>query len=293
MDSTTATSDNDQNLYSPRRWLSFKNRFPPRRSRLSFLIPHRVGPLDVAGGDGDDDLKGVGKEEAKGRVSVGGGVPVDGEVPVGSEEGYETPLFHQLRDGMYEHLSGQKPPFARCPICTHTQLSLRSVPIYTPRNAEDRKDLPDLAPGAMLKCGHMVCRPCWEDVVKNHIRGLLWANESYPPIRCPLCRLKLYHPGCGCHIPAYRMPRSLQDPEASYQYVSRWPSRENYDYEMDRWMVHVPTTLNDTNPQTRHEREISRYCRQCSKYPTYGYRRGGEVPLYTFQVGDLNPDKDE
>jgi hypothetical protein len=208
------------------------------------------------------------------------------------EERDEAEYFHMIREDMSAYYCGRKPPFARCPICLDAQLSLRFVPIYRPREAEDREDLPDLVAGAVLKCGHMVCRPCWERRVRQHIEDvdpvLLEQERRYPPITCPVCREELCHPGCGCHIPAYRMPRSLDDPEVSQAYRSHWGWY--YSYVDDGWMADVPPTLNDDT--FRGEDKIPDKCDRCSRDPTRAARVRARPPL-AYQVGDLTEGYDE
>ncbi len=81
------------------------------------------------------------------------------EVPPPREE---ESLFHRVA----ECLGQARPPvFVRCPICTITQLSIRGLEIYEPEDEYERTGLPELAPGVVLVCGHMVCGPCWQQYV--------------------------------------------------------------------------------------------------------------------------------
>ena len=207
------------------------------------------------------------------------------------EERYETDFFHNLKYLMEGYPGGTKPPFVRCPICSDAQLPLRSVPIYRPREAKDREGLPDLTPGAVLKCGHMVCRPCWEWLVKQHIEetdpASLKEDGGYPPVACPVCYEELWHPGCGCHIPAYRMPRSLKDPEVSETCLSHWGWY--YSYCDDGWIDDVPPTLNDIYGN---KRTIPDQCSRCLEDPTRAARVRARPPV-PYEVGDLRKGYDK
>ncbi|EAQ89746.1 predicted protein [Chaetomium globosum CBS 148.51] len=212
------------------------------------------------------------------------------------EKREEAERFQELKLAMDGYFYGIKPPFARCALCADAQLSLRFVPIYIPRDAKDREDMPDLERGAVLICGHMVCRPCWERVVELHNKEAeadaeaLERRGAYPPLHCPVCRVELCHPRCECHIAAHRMPRSLEDPQASQYYCSHWGNY--YSYLDDGWMEEMPPVLHNSHIHGNFDAVIPNRCDECIANPRHKWDAGIQVPR-AFKLGDLRPGYDE
>ncbi len=154
----------------------------------------------------------------------------------------EEPLFHRLVRGI-THPEPGRHLFARCPICTMTQLSIRGLPRYQPRDGLGLADLPDFAPGVVLICGHMVCHPCWRAYV-THEFDMADNHEEDPPVSCPVCRLELAYTVCGCYIDVEDMPMHPTDPTASAQY-REWFGGEDYRYADDDWVAEFYPTLPD------------------------------------------------
>jgi hypothetical protein len=157
------------------------------------------------------------------------------------EDRFEEPLFHRVVHALEFYVVGKKPPFVRCPICTDTQLSIRGLPRYDAREAEDRATLPNFTSGVVFVCGHMICKPCWTMNVEHH---RISSNPNDPtPLCCPVCRTTLHHLGCRCRIPALTMPMNAEDPKASEEYVYIWG--QYYNYARDYWARGFPPTLNE------------------------------------------------
>ncbi|KAK4041757.1 hypothetical protein C8A01DRAFT_34249 [Parachaetomium inaequale] len=159
------------------------------------------------------------------------------------EDRFEEPLFHRVVHAIEYYGMGRKPPFVRCAIYTDAQLSIRGLPLYEAREAEDRATLPGIARGVVLICGHMLCKPCWTLNEAHHLSNSDEEGNPPRPLRCPICRTVLHHPVCGCRIPALTMPMNVEDPAASERYVLWWG--RYYDYARDNWAADFPRTLND------------------------------------------------
>jgi len=168
----------------------------------------------------------------------------------------EEPLFHNMVRTMELDAMGVKPRFVRCPICTLTQLSIRGAQIYRSPDPEERASLPEFAPGVVLICGHMVCKPCWGQLKWHHdtATGHIDSDGEVPPVRCPVCRTELAHPGCGCPIDAVEMPKHPRDPTASAEYREQWGGHHCY---VDGWAANFPRTLNGGG-------EIAPQCEDCA-----------------------------
>jgi hypothetical protein len=164
----------------------------------------------------------------------------------------EEVLFHRVIDAISRYLTGTViPPFVRCPICTTTQLSIRGLHLY---ESDDPADLPDLAPGVVLICGHMFCKPCWDAHVQQHDAMVEEADEEVPVLSCPVCRVELYHDKCGCFIPPLDMPMHPDDPSASKEYKETWGRW--YRYIDDEWAWLWPQTVADGG-------KIEDVCKDC------------------------------
>ncbi|KAK4102229.1 hypothetical protein N658DRAFT_506433 [Parathielavia hyrcaniae] len=191
----------------------------------------------------------------------------------------EEPLFHNLvhammgtnnRDPQSTNTNAAAastttiPPFVRCPICTTTQLSIRALPLHHPTNPTD---LPDLAPGMVLLCGHMFCKPCWALHMAQYTAATTANNNNtsggstpadddhennrspppnpppHPPLCCPMCRVELRHPVCGCRVGALEMPINPYDPGAREKYEQEWGRW--YRFVDDEWAREYPPTLGE------------------------------------------------
>ncbi len=151
----------------------------------------------------------------------------------------EEPLFHRIHTALL-HPNPARPVFVRCPICTVTQLSIRGLRRYQPRDPED---LPDFAPGVVLMCGHMACAACWTAYAR-HALDNADNRDGDPPLSCPICRLVLEHTVCGCNIEALDMPMHPTDETATAQY-REWFGGEDYRYADDEWADEFPPTFPD------------------------------------------------
>ena len=138
-----------------------------------------------------------------------------------------------------DYLSGAKPPFVRCPICTTTQLSIRGLLLYTSPDAEELAELPDLKPGVVLICGHMVCKPCWEQTMAHHRAQP--RDADFRPLACPICRVKLRHTQCGCELLPWDIPANEKDNVN----CPREDQQQFYRYHDDQWARNFPTTLSE------------------------------------------------
>ncbi|KAK0746958.1 hypothetical protein B0T18DRAFT_429819 [Schizothecium vesticola] len=75
-------------------------------------------------------------------------------------------------------------PYALCPLCTISELSLAGLPPVDPSRARE--------PALLLPCGHLVGAKCWT------LYSLQVPDSE--PVCCPLagCRTPLTFPVCGC-----------------------------------------------------------------------------------------------
>jgi len=135
-------------------------------------------------------------------------------------------------------------PYASCPICQTTQLSILDVPLLPPSHP-DLINLPDLSRGVVLYCGHMVCTPCWEVYAQQHQENAPTIDRgnraNTPPIRCPVCRTDLCHTWCKCPLPVWQMPPSLEDPSVSAEERRRLVERFAWEPAEHRWSKEIVT----------------------------------------------------
>lgn len=169
---------------------------------------------------------------------------------------YEQPLFHRLVEAIDGYLSGIRPPFVRCPICTTTQLSIRGLPYYEPPDEDERADLPDRAVGMVLICGHMVCKPCWTQNVRCHNTQANNRDDSGdssdsssddsdnpPPHALPRLPRQTVAPGLRVPHPRARDAHGRRRRERLGGVPAGMGA--HYRYSEDEWAYEFPQTLND------------------------------------------------